>query len=172
MSGKALGLAPARHDEATTLLYRLGFRGRSTLLKLAAVIAIEVVIVFGYVGHGAIDHYALHPMIAMASALPLFLLVRTLGFRLREELLISYFFLNFARFPDYLFEAGIEHQNLDERLSAASGIRRNHRLGAGLLDRSSPRSWRSLCPHETTRFKSASDLGVTSWLPASLSSQS
>ena len=26
------------------------------------------------------------------------------------ELLISYFFLNFARFPDYLFEAGIEHQ--------------------------------------------------------------
>ncbi|TMF04074.1 MAG: hypothetical protein E6I38_13215 [Chloroflexi bacterium] len=110
MSGKALGSAPARHDEATTLLYRLGFRGRSTLLKLAAVIAIEVVIVFGYVGHGAIDHYALHPMIAMASALPLFLLVRTLGFRLREELLISYFFLNFARFPDYLFEAGIEHQ--------------------------------------------------------------
>src|SRR5439155_12446389 len=83
VSGKALGLAPARHDEATTLLYRLGFRGWSTLLKLAAVIALEVVIVFGYVGHGAIDHYALHPMIAMASALPLFLLVRTLGFRLR-----------------------------------------------------------------------------------------
>jgi hypothetical protein len=71
---------------------------------------IEVVIVLGYLDREAIDHYALHPMIALASALPLLVLARTLGIGVREELLICYLFLNFARFPDYLFEAGIEHE--------------------------------------------------------------
>jgi len=67
-------------------------------------------VVFGYLDREAIDHYALHPMIALAGSLPVFVALRTLGVAVREELLVSYLFLNYARIPDYLFEAGIEHE--------------------------------------------------------------
>jgi len=67
-------------------------------------------VVFGYLDREAIDHYALHPTIALAGSLPVFVALRTLGVAVREELLVSYLFLNYARIPDYLFEAGIEHE--------------------------------------------------------------
>ncbi|HYU54120.1 MAG TPA: hypothetical protein VEK37_14305 [Gemmatimonadaceae bacterium] len=102
---------PPRVEEraAPTLLRRIGFRGWLTAAKLAVICGIELVILFGYLDRQAIDHYALHPMIALASALPLLVALRSFGIAVREELLISYLFLNYARVPDYLFEAGIEH---------------------------------------------------------------
>lgn len=37
-------------------------------------------------------------------------MLRVYGFPVREEIFVSYAFMNFARFPDYLFQAGIEHE--------------------------------------------------------------
>lgn len=74
------------------------------------IVAIEIIVAFGYLRNGALDHYLLHPLVALATTLPFLLLARALGWKVREELIICYGFVNFARFPDYLFVAGMDHQ--------------------------------------------------------------
>ena len=97
-------------NDPVSSLRKVGFRGWTTLLKIAVIAVVKVVVSLAYLERAAPDHYLLHPLIALNSALPVLLVLRVYGVSTREEIIVSYAFLHFARFPDYLFEAGIDHE--------------------------------------------------------------